>query len=156
MNRSVMKACTIEGSQPFDDLWYGLVNGLLPCGRPFRDVADLVRVHAIPIGCHAVHDLLAVQVEAEVIVELGQQPGLGLEIQPGGQVVGQSEVRHFGRPGHVLVDERREPRGTIELWAGDFTEVPAHYHMATNQSRPDDVLTDVIATRGMQDWQARS
>src|SRR5690242_9055854 len=58
-----------------------------------------------PKGFLAFHDLLAVHVEPEVIVELGQQPGLGFEVQPGGQVVGQREVRHFCRPGHVLVDD---------------------------------------------------
>src|ERR1700689_1609209 len=76
------------GSQPFDDLWRGLVNSLLPRGRPHGDVPGHVRVRAIPEGSLSVHDLLAVQVEAEVIVELRQQPGLGLEIEPGGQVVG--------------------------------------------------------------------
>src|SRR5260370_37597640 len=91
----VERLCVVEvvhapvfGSQPFDDLWYGLVNGLLPRGRPFRDVPDIVRVYAIPEGFQAVHDLLAVHVEAEVIVELGQQPRLRFEIPAGGQVVG--------------------------------------------------------------------
>src|SRR6202035_4021657 len=63
----VERLCVVEvvhapvfGPEPFDDLWYGLVNGLLSPGRPFRDVPDLVRVHAIPEGLQAVHDLLAV------------------------------------------------------------------------------------------------
>src|SRR6202161_2949063 len=38
------------GSQPFDDLWRGLVNRLLPRGRPHGDVPGHVRVRAIPEG----------------------------------------------------------------------------------------------------------
>ena len=136
--------CAVFGSQPFDDLWYGLVNGLLPRGRPFRDVPGHVRVHAIPEWLQAVHDLLAVQVEAEVIVELGQQPGLGAEIRPGGQVVGQREVRHFGRPGHVLVDERRDLVQVVqvEVDVGLLTDVAVP---PQNQSNSSDRMNSRLA-----------
>jgi hypothetical protein len=39
---------------------------------------------------------------------------------------------------------------------GDFTEVPARYRMATNQSRPGDVITVVTPAGGMQERKARS
>jgi hypothetical protein len=49
-----------------------------------------------------------------------------------------------------------KPRSTTEFWEGDFTEVPARYHVASNQSRPGGVLGVVIPAGGMQDGKACS
>jgi hypothetical protein len=43
-----------------------------------------------------------------------------------------------------------KPRSTTEFREGDFTEVPARYHVAGNQSRPGGVLGG-----GMQDARCR-
>jgi hypothetical protein len=46
--------------------------------------------------------------------------------------------------------------GITGFWEGDFTEVPACYRRAANQSRPGDVLRIVIPAGGMRDRKAWS
>jgi hypothetical protein len=136
-------------------------------GRPVPYPSAL-RVAGRPGGCPGVvGDVVAGQLEQAVVedsraLDAGRPcraaPGaLTLELGRGMQMFRICAVLAIG-----FMEPREadgwiaKPRSTAEFWEGDFTDVPACCRMATNQSRPGDVLGVVIPAGGMQDGKARS